>query len=300
MISGVGLSLFGCSSEILEDNDCQPDINLTYVGVTISQDSTFYDIIDVDSTRVTRSTKNDLLQNWRYTLAVYRQGESEPYWCKTALNPKFNLQLSEGEYSFIGWADLVDDSYPSGYYYVDDFKELLIRGKYNYPMGENARMACRGRIDASVGFPYADLAIETKPAVSRYQLIATDSADYEVDKIVVRYANLPAAIDGLTGTVNVGWNAYSYTYHPDDPYEVLAEDIILGPAGDYSIPVTVEVYDKNGTRRARVRSLELPLRNGRLTIARSNFFSRYELEDGEGSGGIGIDFDFDDTIFFPI
>ena len=246
-------------------------------------------------------------ENWalKYFIAAYRNNnDSEPYMTYTSNTTSIQLSLPPGTYNFVAWAEPVPDLDGKTYYFhTDDFSEMLQKHKYDYKGNDYFKTPYRGVSNQRVAFTTKKVDMEMKAAFGRYRLIATDkdSAVFNPGRIMISYYDLPGAIHGLTGDINLKWNDVSFTSTADG--ELLAFDHVLShDTKETSVSFKVEIYDTEDKLRARVNKITIPLINGGITTLKGNFYSMLVPDEDEddstskGNGGIGIDPEWEETV----
>lgn len=115
--------------------------------------------------------------------------------------------------------------------------------------------------------------MNAKPTMGGYRILPTDTASYDIGKVVVYYLTpLPAAVDGFSGKITYKWSDISYETLPHG--EILAEDFVLAQDDEESmLTCRIEIYNKEGGLRARSSKLNIPIVNGGITTVTGNFYS---------------------------
>lgn len=237
----------------------------------------------------------------KYFVAAYRNNNSEPFTTLSSGNTTINMSLPPGTYSFVAWAEPVPDLDGKTYYFhTDDFSEMLQKHKYDYSGNDYFKTPYRGLLGQRISFTTSDVEMDLKPAFGRYRLIATDTPDYKPSKIVVSYYDLPGAVHGLTGEINLKWNDVSFTSSVQEENLLAFDHVLAHNIRETTVSLKVEIYDDQNNLKARVNKITLPLMNGGITTLKGNFFSQIVTDDDKntsnGDGGIGIDPEWEETV----
>ena len=272
---------------------CDLTLNLTV-------DKTLLDYTYVESDELnTRDSSAWLLKYW---VAIYKLNSNDPFIIIPSSSTSIPLSLPTGTYNFVTWAEPVPDHEGSNYYFhTDDFSELLQKHKYDYKGNDYVKTPYRGVLTKNIGFTTSKIDMELKPAFARYRLLATDrsSASFNPGKIVISYYDLPGAIHGLTGDINLKWSDVNFISYANE--DLLAFDHVLSHnTQETTVSLKVEIYDDNDELKAKVNKITLPLINGGITTLKGNFYSQLIPEndpsDKTGNGGVGIDPNWEATI----
>lgn len=265
----------------------------------------------------------------RYQVRVYKIGndgqpEAEEYIYTTetkddVANPdhNINMELEEGRYRFLIWADYVDNgSLNDKFYDTGNFGEITLYGDTYY--GNTVfRDAFRGMTDATItpsGIQEITVAME-RP-LARYQFITTDLDDF-LTKVIEESRASGKADDG-NGTRAVDLNDYrvifryagfmpsSFNMFTNKPIDAktgiafnarisrisdteaeLGFDYVFVNGTESIVPVTVEVYNSDNELISSTDPVDVPLIRSRHTIVRGPFLT------SEASGSVGINPGFD-------
>lgn len=272
--------------------------NLT---INLNVNKGLFDYVNIDTLGYnTRDKTSWMLKYW---IAAYRNNSKEPYAVMPSSATTVPVTLPPGKYNFVAWAEPVENHEGSNFYFhTDDFSELLQKHKYDYTGNDEMKTPYRGILNKTVSFTTEKLDINMSPAFGRYRLLATDrdSATFIPGKIVVTYYDLPGAIHGLTGDINLKWNDVGFTSYPDK--DLLAFDHVLSSdIKETTLSLKVEIYDELDNLKARVNKITIPLINGGITTVKGNFYSMLipddsPKEDDGNSGGVIIDPEWEGTI----
>lgn len=300
LILGVLLLSTACSkSEYTDEDDCLDPAFRAELSVSVDLDKSMSPYVDVDSTRII-STRGDPSWGLRYCVAAYRRNETTPLLVESSVVNPVKLMLPPDKYQLVAWVDHVpEDNGKSFYFHTDEFNEILLRHKYDYEGADLIKMAYRGKKEVRVGYTTTKAQISAASAMARLRIVATDKPDFIPGKVVVSYFDLPAAVNGLTGDVNLRWNDVSFISKVDG--DLLAMDQVLAQDSEIITNVLIEIYDNENTLRARVKNIGIPIVRGGITTVKGNFYSILDL-DGSGlsGGGISVDTEFDGTVEIEI
>ena len=311
------LSLAACShtSDPPDEDDCLDPKFRAPVEVTINVDQSLLPYTEVDSTRYESEDSIDAAstrarergnEGWRlrYYLAAYRRNEKDPTEVLSSFDNKITMNLAPDKYTFVGWADRVPEDGNPYYFYMDDFNELLLKHKYEYVADDPYKVPYRGSVYQSVAYTTTSTSVDCKPAMGKYRLIATDSLTFNPGKVLITYlGSIPSAVHGLSGRINYSWDDMYYEARVEkrDSVHEIARDYLLSHDDEETkVAVRIEIYDDQNFLRARIRQIEIPLRNGGITTVKGNFFSILDLDNSTSTGGITIDKEFEETVEIEI
>ena len=268
----------------------------------------------------------------RYQIRVYKtdnEGEiaSEDYTALTVTKDdvtdpdhRVSMEIGEGSYRFIVWADYVDnDSDADKFYTTGDFKEITLAGDGH--CGNNAfRDAFRGETVAAVTAENGvtqEITVEMERPLARFQFVTTDletfitnalkeqearnSAEKENSptkavnlddyRIVFRYTGfMPSAFNNFTNKPIDAVTGVSFTGRITRLSETEAElgfDYVFVNGTESTVPIAVEVYNMENELLSSTDPIDVPLERSKLTIVRGPFLTT------QASGGVGIDPGFD-------
>lgn len=295
------LPFVSCSKDAIQDEDyCLDPSYQVPLQVVIDVDQSFNDYKTVDSVfNKTRSL--DSTPYLKYYAAAYPITSGLPTVVNSSYDNKVQLKVHPGRYYMVGWVTYESSDGSIGYnFYDDDFSELLLRNKYNYTGADKYKIAYRGVEQKNIAYNTPSTSISATPMMSYYKIVATDTAAFKPDKVVIKYSSLlPAAIHAKTGEFNWWWSDISYTSQVNSlkSGDLLASDYVLAQNDkETSVTVIVEIYDVTGKLRARKKNVEIPLVNGGITTVKGNFYSILEVdEDATAGSGISIKTDWDAT-----
>lgn len=241
----------------------------------------------------TSSTQDDKKRNFEsecckfnYYVAIFSDSLQKDAPIFLSRDSVIDINMMPGKYKFVGWAEhsAADESH-SRFFYTDDFSEILLRNKYKYEADDSLKIPYHAICDYSVSNSSVNQTVNMalKPAMGRYQLIATDTADYSVGKVLVTYTQkFPSALDARFGNITWFWNDISYSTLPVGTK--LASDAVFAQNNtETSINLKVEIFDTSGILRARTSSISFTLKNGKNTVVYSNFFSVLDPDEDQST-----------------
>lgn len=285
--------LSGCHNDFTEDeNYCLNNSYKVPLRVDIDVDKQFREYKTIDTVFYSTRSEN-LLPYLHYYVAAYPMTDSLPTVVASSYEPKVSLDIHPSRYTMVAWVMYeAPDKQRSFNFYDDDFSELLLKNKYSYTGANIYKLAYRACEAKNIPHNASGISLTAKPSMGQYNIIATDTADFQPDKVIVYYSSLlPAAIHAKTGRINWWWNDISFNSRverQDSVGDLLASDYVLAQDDrETSVTVIIEVYDKDGILRARKKNVEIPLRNGGVTTIKGDFYSILE-RDNDGSAGSGI------------
>lgn len=110
-------------------------------------------------------------------------------------------------------------------------------------------------------------------------------------RVVFRYRGfMPCSFNMFTNKPADSWTGvwFESTMKTESENEVeLGFDYVFVNGGESTVPVSVEVYDTDGTLLSSTPSIDVPVVRNRVTVVRGNFLS------SKASGGVSIKTDFD-------
>lgn len=299
------LPLVACHKDAVEDEDyCLNPAYKVPLEVVVNLDPSFREYHTIDSVFMTRSSDKPYL---KYYVAAYPMTSGLPTVVKSSLDNRMQVSIHPGRYTMVGWVMYESDDKTHGYnFYDDDFSELLLKNKYNYTGADQYKVAYRAAEAKNIAYNTPSTSLKAVPAMGHYKIIATDTASFKPDKVVISYSSmLPAAIHAKSGRINWWWDDISYSSQVtpmDSVGDLLASDFVLSQDNkETRVMVTVEVYDDAGKLRARKKNVEIPLVNGGITTVKGNFYSVLDLDsDATAGSGISIKTDWDATFDIEI
>lgn len=260
--------------------------------IDINVDKEFKDYRTIDT--LFSKTKSSINEPYlKYYVAAYPMTDSLPVVVATSCDSKVPLKVHPSRYTMVGWVMYESPDKHTGFnFYDDDFSELLLKNKYNYSGADIYKLAYRACEAKNVPYNASSIYLTAKPVMAKYNIIATDTAQFHPNKVVIYYTSLlPSAIHAKTGRFNWWWTDISYASDviPKDSIgDLLASDFVLSQdESETSVIITIEVYDNEGKLKARKKNVEIPLRNGGVTTVKGDFYSVLEL-DSDGNAGSGI------------
>lgn len=287
-------SLSACHDDLAENEDyCLDPSYMVPLTVDVNVDRAFRDYLTID-TLFNDTRSSDLPPYLKYYVAAYPMTDSLPTVVASSFESKVPLKIHPSRYTMVGWVMYESpDKQRSFNFYDDDFSELLLKNKYNYSGADIYKLAYRACEPKNIAHNTSYTSLTAKPAMGQYNIIATDTADFQPDKVIVYYSSmLPAAIHAKSGRINWWWSDINYTYpvtKKGTEGDLLASDFVLAQDDkDVCVTVTIEVYDDKGKLKARKKNVEIPLRNGGVTTVKGDFYSVLDL-DKDGTAGSGIE-----------
>ena len=268
----------------------------------------------------------------RYQIRVYKtdnEGEiaSEDYTALTVTKDdvtdpdhRVSMEIGEGSYRFLVWADYVDNGGDADKFYTTgDFKEITLAGDGH--CGNNAfRDAFRGETVAAVTAENGvtqEITVEMERPLARFQFVTTDLETFITNalkeqearnsaekgnsptkavnlddyRIVFRYAGfMPSAFNNFTNKPIDAVTGVSFTGRITRLSETEAElgfDYVFVNGTESTVPIAVEVYNMENELLSSTDPIDVPLERSKLTIVRGPFLTT------QASGGVGIDPGFD-------
>lgn len=191
----LSLMAAGCDLTIHEypDNEIStPVVNFT-LNLNFDTEMPLYEVMELSSRSLAELSPEDL--DVRYIVNVYRdtkeRQESRDIIQQhiitkddvTMLNHSVDLQLDEGDYIFLVWADYVDAGATTGKFYnADNFESIKIITEDNIyiPANTDFRDAFRGRQTASITAHSTDnvVTVEMKRPFAKFRYISTDLEEF--------------------------------------------------------------------------------------------------------------------------
>lgn len=284
-----------------QENWCLSNAYKVPVMVHVNVDPAFSDYTTVDSTKMepkTRQTRGDPSWQLQYHVAAYQKGKSTPTEVFYSDENPVKTKLHPGKYTLVGWASYAPSASSKDHYFnLDDFSEIMLKHKYDYPGNDPWKVPYHGRKETSIAYTTTEDSVHVKAVMAQYKIIATDTAKFVPKKAVISYSSVPAAINGLTGQINYQWN--DIEFESEIKNNVLVTDYVLSDSKETHVIANIAIYDKDNNLCARTLNLRIPLKNGGLTTIRGNFYSILDLT-GLDSGGIIIDTEYDETFEIEI
>lgn len=218
------------------------------------------------------------------------------------LNHDIALRLNPGKYRVIAWTHYVEDQEVFKRFAFDNLKTTSISDYQAY--NGNSDMA-----DAFRSVKYIDIAssragqefdVEMTRPVAKFEVYATD-----IDKFTKRLGNsdltegkytakiiysgyVPSVYDLIMDYVKDSRLNLSFTgpiTMINDHEARIGFDYLFVNTWGGGVTISMEIYNTLGTRVAQVKDIEVPLRQGYLTVLRGEFMS-------SNSSGVGISSEF--------
>jgi len=297
------ISITACSEHREIEDDCIVEAGQSELKINMTVETSLFNHKDVEvSDTMTRAESDKQLRYYVSAYRVYNGQLAHEYAQFSSSNPNLSVKLPLGKYRILAWSQFVDknDSTSKGYFYTDDFKDMLLRNKYSYQGCDSYKMGCYATGDITVSYKTPELNLNLKPAMGQYRIKATDTADYKVGKVTVTYVDrLPCSLDVVNNRMFDYWTGIAYN-NETPTLDCVAFDNVLAVTEE-KIAVMVEVYDTDGRLRARRRKIEFPVVQGGITNVSAKIFTLLEPTDGYvGDEGGGVNDAFDNTIFIGI
>lgn len=241
----------------------------------------------------------------------------------TTLNRDVEIDLEEGQYSFLVWSDYVDQgSMNDKYYTTGSLSAITLADRNNHPGSNPYRDAFRGQTTGTVvkGVGGSATAAMKRP-MARFEFITTDLEEFVAkeaarrsaeegraggDKSETEVSDSRADLSGYTVRFRyTGFMPSTYTIYGDKPIDAwtgvyfdsslesmsdgtrMGYDYVMVNGSETSVSVAVEVYDEKGTRISATNTIEVPLVRSKLTVVKGEFMS------ASSGGGVAIDPGFD-------
>ena len=234
-------------------------------------------------------------------------------------NHEVTLELPDGDYNFMVWSDLQENSRDVRFYNAENFAEITLQG--DYKGNTNYRDAFKGNGNISLVADIMEqvpdtLDITMKRPFAKYEFITTDLKEF-IDKEIEYLAKVAASRGEVppsrinTNEYNVvlyfsGYMPSAYNMSSDKPVDskmgvmfysklnVLNEneaslgfDYVFVSDKKSAVTVQLGLYDKEERQIALTDPINVPLQRDHHTILKSSFLMQ------DASGGIIIDSEFD-------
>lgn len=265
----------------------------------ISMDSIFNDYKFIDGLNL--NTRSDSTWIRKYWIAIYNEGDKEPFMVLPSLSTEVSLNLYANNYTFAVWSETLPDPNDKTYFFhVDDFSEMLLKHKYDYKGNDPEKTPHRGVLTTTITSNTKDLYIDLKPIYAKYKLVATDEPEFKPGRIKITYTTIPSSIHAVTGEINVLWGDVSFNSFPNG--KTLGFDHVISlDEEETSVSIKVEIYDQEDRLKARVQNLTIPLINRGITTVTGNFYSMLvpdeDIDSDNDLGGVIIDPNWESTIY---
>ena len=240
----------------------------------------------------------------------------------TTLNRDVEIDLEEGQYSFLVWSDYVDQgSMSDKYYTTGSLSAITLADRNNHPGSNPYRDAFRGQTTGTVVKGVGGSAtVPMKRPMARFEFITTDLEEFVAKEAARRAAeegraggdksdseaeDSRADISDYTVTFNYTFMPSTYNIYTDKPTDAragtkfdsqfesvsdgtrLGYDYVFVNGSESLVNVSVQVKDRNGNVVAATNSIEVPLVRSKLTVVKGEFMST------SSGGGVAIDPGFD-------
>lgn len=233
-----------------------------------------------------------------------------------------DLQLPEGEYTLMVWADFVKKSTSTHYFYnPDNFSEIVLHGEHK--ANTDFRDAFRGTLSLELFHPDTEarsqeIVIKMERPLAKFTVVTTDLQEFfereeeaarkrsesrgeEYDEsrgislddynVVFYYSGfMPCAYSMFTDKPidsKTGVQFHSKLEQISDTEARMGFDYVMVNGTDASVMVTMGLQDAEGNLVSMSDEINVPLNRSVNTIVRGRFLMQ------EANGGIGIDPDFE-------
>lgn len=290
------VSLIGCTKDEPNEDDCIIEAGASEVKINMNVNTSLFSHKDIQITdSATRSSADFRLH---YYVSAYRllNGHLGKEYAKySSADPSFTIKLPLGKFRIYTWSQYVDinDSTSAGYFYTDDFKDMLLRGKLSYKGCDDHKMGFTAYKDITVSYKTPEVKLDLSPITGQFRIKATDTPDYTVGKILIGYLNqIPSSFDVVNDRICHYWSGMSFKAC-SELSDCIAFDNMIAE-DEEQISIRIEVFDTDGKLRARRRKIEFPVKRGGITTVSAKIYSLLEPADGfidDGDGGINENFD---------
>ena len=265
--------------------------------------------VEARNTKGTRSISRSAM--WEHTFT--RTVSLNEYDCTT------ELQLPEGEYTLMVWADFVKKSTTSHHFYnPDNFSEIMLHGEHK--ANTDLRDAFRGTQAVEVFARSAEtekIVINMERPLAKFTVVTTDLLEFferEEEAARKRAESRGEEYNGRginLSDYNVvfyysGFMPSAYSMFTDKPIDSktgvqfhskleqisneearMGFDYVMVNGTDASVMVTLGLLDAEGNAVSMSDEINVPLNRSVNTVIRGRFLMQ------EANGGIGIDPDFE-------
>ena len=233
----------------------------------------------------------------------------------STLNRDIEIDLDEGLYSFLIWADYVDQgSTGDKYYSTGTLSSITLKDRNNHSGSNPYRDAFRGQTTGSVTKGAGGSATaQMKRPMGRFEFITTD-----LEEFVDRAAAAKAASEGSPAEdsradmggykvtfVYTGFMPSTYNIYTDKPTDAwtgmkfdskfeptndgtrMGYDYIMVNGSETMVNVAVIVSDERGNVIASTPTIDVPIVRSKLTVVKGEFMS------SNSGGGVVINPGFD-------
>ena len=305
-VAAGALSLCALSScDVHEFPAEEPESHSVVLNLDFRTDLPLYQTIEY--TRSGKASAKPADYDIRYQIRVYKTDSeggiiSDDYTAVTVTKDdvtdpdhSVSMEIGEGSYRFLVWADYVDNGGDADKFYTTgDFKEITLAGDGH--CGNNAfRDAFRGETVAAVTAENGvtqEITVEMeRPLAAEKGNSPTKAVNLDDYRIVFRYAGfMPSAFNNFTNKPIDAVTGVSFTGRITRLSETEAElgfDYVFVNGTESTVPIAVEVYNLENELLSSTDPIDVPLERSKLTIVRGPFLTT------QASGGVGIDPGFD-------
>lgn len=266
--------------------------------------------------------ESQLVHDVRYIVKAYRTDKKEDVRTfvftqsdVSNLDYRVQLELPEGTYQFMVWADFVDaDSKVDKYYDTSDFSEIILANRDNHVGSNDYRDAFRGYATGVVTTDANSMGTATillERPMGKFKFIATDADGFfqtmqdkgvlmemKDFKVVFRYNFFMPCSYNLESDITAdSWTGMSFVSRlfMNDANEVeLGFDYVFVDDNGTTLSISTEIYDEKGALIASSSSINVPIARSKLTVVKGNFLT------SKSSGGIHVSTDYDGSFNIKI
>ena len=200
------------------------------------------------------------------------------------------IELPNGTYRLLVWADYVDDgSKADKYYNTSNFAEITLANKNNHTGNSDYRDVFRGENTIKLNSLEENIVtIDMVRPVGKFKFIATDGEEYinriEDFKVIIRYNHfMPCSFNMFTDKAADSWTniSFSSNMQRENNSEIsLGYDYIFVNDTQTSLCLSVDIYNKDGTLFSSSPSINVPIVRNKLTIVKGAFFTANSVAGG--------------------
>ena len=211
------------------------------------------------------------------------------------------IELHEGAYRLLAWADYVDkESNEDKYYDTKEFSEIIIANRSNYAGSNDYRDTFKGESYIELNsLVDNEVTITMMRPVGKFKFIATNSEAYQNRisdfNVIFRYnLFMPCSFNMFTDRPADSWTNMSFSssmQRENDSEITLGYDYVFVGQNETLLNISVDIYDKDGSLISSSSPINVPIVRNKLTIVKGDFFS------SNASGGTTINPDYDGEDF---
>lgn len=237
------------------------------------------------------------------------------------INHTVEIDLGAGFYKFMIWTDYVDEGSQRGKHYnTDSFEEIVLQEDYRGNTDFRDAFCGESEMLAVKAGDMREVTVYMERPLAKYRFVTTDLNDFVLrimQPVMQKVGNTVEVEDeALLRTVNLNdfrvvfyytvFLPISFNMFTDKPADAitgvhfdgtltrlndteaeLGFDYVFVNGSESSVPVQIEVYDKDGTLISRSSSIDVPIVRSKQTIVRGKFLTT------QASSDIGINPGFD-------